>query len=424
MRDSDAHTSQFSPDTPRKSRPRADLSLSLPPLLVGRARKKQTTSAEKEQQQQQRQQSPIFSLAQLPIDVGVIIVSKLPVKSKAHLTMVENKELARWVRQGLFEESSSCARRLSKQKKKSDKSATEEEKEDEEETRSGRNKKQRLFFSPFREETSEGIYGEASDEDVRLYVKAMAERCEISERMRASLVAGLLNSSESGRRGKDRVTEMAKLPMGLRRLKQLTSAREREYGEVEDVEDEEEEGGGGGGEEHAAGEEQGEGFAMLVGEGDVENVVDVDHDDGEEEFSIIEGDTLRRECENLRAVVEKWSPEKIGETLALVLEKELQTFRTTKEARDRTGEEEVRRMLEQEREKERMEEEGTHGTNDDANDDPFGTPRQFDAFHFNAPADYEEEMAAYREDGAFENDVDDSDDEDTTNDEGGERQNG
>ena len=243
----------------------------------------------------------------------------------------------------------------------------------------------------------------------------MAERCEISECMRASLVAGLLNSSESGRRGKDRVTEMAKLPMGLRRLKQLTSAREREYGEVEDVEDEEEEGGGG--EEHAAGEEQGEGFAMLVGEGDVENIVDVDHDDGEEEFSIIEGDTLRRECENLRAVVEKWSPEKIGETLALVLEKELQTFRTTKEARDRTGEEEVRRMLEQEREKERMEKEGTHGTNDDANDDPFGTPRQFDAFHFNAPADYEEEMAAYREDGAFENDVDDSDDEDTTNDE-------
>jgi len=230
----------------------------------------------------------------------------------------------------------------------------------------------------------------------------------------------LLNSSESGRRGKDRVTEMAKLPMGLRRLKQLTNAREREYGEVQDVEDEEEEGGGGGGggeEEHATGEEQDEGFAMLVGEGDVENFVDVDHDDGEEVFSIIEGDTLRRECENLRAVVEKWSPEKIGETLALVLEKELQTFRTTKEARDRTGEEEVRRMLEQEREKERMEEEGTHGTNDDANDDPFGTPRQFDAFHFNAPADYEEEMAAYREDGAFENDVDDSDDEDTTNDE-------
>jgi len=418
MRDSDAHTSQFSPDTPRKSRPRADLSLSLPSLLVGRARKKQTfsttTSAEKEQQQQR--QSPIFSLAQLPIDVGVIIVSKLPVKSKAHLIMLENKELARWVRQGLFEESSSCARRLSKQKKKSGKSATEEEKEDEE-TRSGRNKKQRLFFSPFREETSEGIYGEASDEDVRLYVKAMAERCEISERMRASLVAGLLNSSESGRRGKDRVTEMAKLPMGLRRLKQLTNARDREYGEVQDVEDEEEEGGGGGGEEHAAGEEQGEGFAMLVGEGDVENVVDVDNDDGEEVFSIIEGDTLRRECENLRAVVEKWSPEKIGETLALVLEKELQTFRTTKETRDRTGEEEVRRMLEQEREKERMEEEGTHGTNDDANADPFGTPRQFDAFHFNAPADYEEEMAAYREDGAFENDVDDSDDEDTTNDE-------
>ena len=419
MRDSDAHTSQFSPDTPRKSRPRADLSLSLPPLLVGRARKKQTfsttTSAEKEQKQQR--QSPIFSLAQLPIDVGVIIVSKLPVKSKAHLTMLENKELARWVRQGLFEESSSCARRLSKQKKKSGKSATEEEKEDEE-TISGRNKKQRLFFSPFREETSEGIYDEASDEDVRLYVKAMAERCEISERMRASLVAGLLNSSESGRRGKDRVTEMAKLPMGLRRLKQLTNAREREYGEVEDVEDEGEEGeGGGGGEEHAAGEEQGEGFAMLVGEGDVENIVDVDNDDGEEDFSIIEGDTLRRECENLRAVVEKWSPEKIGETLALVLEKELQTFRTTKEARDRTGEEEVRRMLEQEREKERMDEEGTHVTNDDANDDPFGTPRQFDAFHFNAPADYEEEMAAYREDGAFENDIDDSDDEDTTNDE-------
>ena len=54
------------------------------------------------------------SLSSLPIDVGVIIVSKLPVKSKAHLTMLENKELARWVRQGLFEESSKCAKELSK----------------------------------------------------------------------------------------------------------------------------------------------------------------------------------------------------------------------------------------------------------------------------------------------------------------------
>ena len=99
---------------------------------------------------------------------------------------------------------------------------------------------------------------------------------------------------------------------------------------------------------------------MYVEEDDDEGNNELDDED-EKEFSVIEGDALRRECENLRAVVEKWSPEDIGETLAIVLEKELQTFRTTKEARDRTGEEEVRRMLEQEREKRRKKEEETDG---------------------------------------------------------------
>ena len=72
-----------------------------------------------------------------------------------------------------------------------------------------------VYFSPFREETSaRGVFAEATDEDVQLYVKSMAERCKISKHMRGSLVAGLLNSSECGRRGKDRVSEMAKLPDG------------------------------------------------------------------------------------------------------------------------------------------------------------------------------------------------------------------
>ena len=38
---------------------------------------------------------------------------------------------------------------------------------------------------------------------------------------------------------------------------------------------------------------------------------------------------------------------------------------------------------------------------DTRDDDPFGTPHQFDAFHFNAPADNDEEMAAFQQDGAF-----------------------
>ena len=247
---------------------------------------------------------------------------------------------------------------------------------------------------------------------MQLYVKSMAERCEISKHMRGTLVAGLLNSSECGRRGKDRVSEMAKLPMGLRRLKQLTKATERKYAEVAGVEEDEEE-------EREDGQEEEEGIDLYVEEDDDEGNNELDDED-EKEFSVIEGDALRRECENLRAVVEKWSPEDIGETLAIVLEKELQTFRTTKEARDRTGEEEVRRMLEQERKKRRKKEEETDGAEvdgdedpDTRDDDPFGTPHQFDAFHFNAPADYDEEIAAFQQDGAFENDIDDSDDEDT-----------
>ena len=99
--------------------------------------------------------------------------------------------------------------------------------------------------------------------------------------MRASLVAGLLSSSECGRRGRDRVTEMAKQPMGLRRLKQLTKARERLYAIVGDVEE-------------------------AVRDERNDEMEGVDEDEDEDEFSLIESDTLRRECENLRAVVEEW----------------------------------------------------------------------------------------------------------------------
>lgn len=403
MRDAHMPFSHFSPNTPRKSRFGECFGLQ-PPLLVGGSSRRPIPSSatlkeEDAEDEEKRTKNAKSSLASLPIDVGVIIVSKLPVKSKAHLTMLENKELARWVRQGLFEESSKCAKELSK--------------------KSGKKQllQKAVYFSPFREETSaRGVFAEATDEDVQLYVKSMAERCEISKHMRGSLVAGLLNSSECGRRGKDRVSEMAKLPMGLRRLKQLTKATERKYAEVAGVEEDEEE-------EREDGQEEEEGIDLYVEEDDDEGNNELDDED-EKEFSVIEGDALRRECENLRAVVEKWSPEDIGETLAIVLEKELQTFRTTKEARDRTGEEEVRRMLEQEREKRRKKEEETDGAEvdgdedpDTRDDDPFGTPHQFDAFHYNAPADYDEEIAAFQQDGAFENDIDDSDDEDTTNDE-------
>ena len=71
-----------------------------------------TLKEEDAEDEEKRTKNAKSSLASLPIDVGVIIVSKLPVKSKAHLTMLENKELARWVRQGLFEESSKCAKEL------------------------------------------------------------------------------------------------------------------------------------------------------------------------------------------------------------------------------------------------------------------------------------------------------------------------
>ena len=129
---------------------------------------KTTTTTRKKEQKNAKS-----SLASLPItDVGVIIVSKLPVKSKAHLTMLENKELARWVRQGLFEESSKCAKELSK--------------------KSGKKQllQKAVYFSPFREETSKrGVFAEATDEDVQLYVKSMAERCDF-EAQRGSLVAG------------------------------------------------------------------------------------------------------------------------------------------------------------------------------------------------------------------------------------------
>ena len=303
--------------------------------------------------------------------------------------MLGNKELARWVRMNLFVESTKCAASLSSCEAGRGAGAE-------------KGQQQQLLFCPFREETSEkGTFTEATDEDVRLYVKAMAEKCEVSERMRASLVAGLLSSSECGRRGRDRVTEMAKQPMGLRRLKQLTKARERSYAIVGDVEE-----------------------AVRDERNDEMEGVDEDEDEGEDEFSLIESDTLRRECENLRAVVEEWSPEDIGETLASVLEKELQTFRTTKEARLRTAEEEVRRLLDEEREKERDEkkEEDNDELDEDEDadtrdEDPFETPRQFDPFHYNAPADYVEEMTAYQEDGVFEIDTDGSEDEDMRNDE-------
>ena len=298
MRDAHVPFSHFSPNTPRKSRFGECFGLQ-PPLLVGGSSRRPIPSSAtlKEDEEKRTKNDAKSSLASLPIDVGVIIVSKLPVKSKAHLTMLENKELARWVRQGLFEESSKCAKELSK--------------------KSGKKQllQKAVYFSPFREETSaRGVFAEATDEDVQLYVKSMAERCEISKHMRGTLVAGLLNSSECGRRGKDRVSEMAKLPMGLRRLKQLTKATERKYAEFAGVEEDE-------GEEREDGQEEEEGIDLYVEEDDDEGNNELDDED-EKEFSVIEGDALRRECENLRAVVEKWSPEDIGETLAIVLEKE------------------------------------------------------------------------------------------------------
>ena len=383
MRDSHPLVAPFSPTTTRKSRARAGSN-------VGSERERRDTLLAKKDDDANDDDAKIhrtFSLASLPMDIGVSIVAKLPVKSKALLTMLGNKELARWVRMNLFVESTKCAASLSSCEAGRGAGAE-------------KGQQQQLLFCPFREETSEkGTFTEATDEDVRLYVKAMAEKCEVSERMRASLVAGLLSSSECGRRGRDRVTEMAKQPMGLRRLKQLTKARERSYAIVGDVEE-------------------------AVRDERNDEMEGVDEDEGEDEFSLIESDTLRRECENLRAVVEEWSPEDIGETLASVLEKELQTFRTTKEARLRTAEEEVRRLLDEEREKERDEkkEEDNDELDEDEDadtrdEDPFETPRQFDPFHYNAPADYVEEMTAYQEDGVFENDTDGSEDEDMRNDE-------
>ena len=388
MRDSHPLVAPFSPITPRKSRARAGSN-------VGSEREgRDTLLAKKDDDDDDDDDAKIhrkFSLASLPMDIGVSIVAKLPVKSKALLTMLGNKELARWVRMNLFVESTKCAASLSSCEAGRGAGAEKGQQQQQQ---------QQLLFCPFREETSEkGTFTEATDEDVRLYVKAMAEKCEVSERMRASLVAGLLSSSECGRRGRDRVTEMAKQPMGLRRLKQLTKARERSYAIVGDVEE-------------------------AVRDERNDEMEGVDEDEDEDEFSLIESDTLRRECENLRAVVEEWSPEDIGETLASVLEKELQTFRTTKEARLRTAEEEVRRMLEEEREKERDEkkEEDNDELDEDEDadardEDPFETPPQFDPFHYNAPADYVEEMTAYQEDGVFENDTDGSEDEDMRNDE-------
>ena len=221
MRDSHPLVAPFSPITPRKSRARAGSN-------VGSEREgRDTLLAKKDDDDDDAKIHRKFSLASLPMDIGVSIVAKLPVKSKALLTMLGNKELARWVRMNLFVESTKCAASLSSCE--AGRGAGAEK---------GQQQQQQLLFCPFREETSEkGTFTEATDEDVRLYVKAMAEKCEVSERMRASLVAGLLSSSECGRRGRDRVTEMAKQPMGLRRLKQLTKARERSYAIVGDVEE-------------------------------------------------------------------------------------------------------------------------------------------------------------------------------------------
>ena len=58
----------------------------------------------------------------------------------------------------------------------------------------------------------------------------------------------------------------------------------------------------------------------------------VDEDEDEDEFSLIESDTLRRECENLRAVGRRVVA---GKSIRLVppkIAKELQTLRITKEA--------------------------------------------------------------------------------------------
>ena len=100
-------------------------------------------------------------------------------------------------------------------------------------------------------------------------------------------IAELLRVREEGR---DRVTEMAKQPMGLRRLKQLTKARERSYAIVGDVEE-------------------------AVRDERNDEMEGVDEDEDEDEFSLIESDTLRRECENLRARLLKSGRRKISARL-------------------------------------------------------------------------------------------------------------
>ena len=169
MRDSHPLVAPFSPITPRKSRARAGSN-------VGSEREGRDTLLAKKDDDDDDDDAKIhrkFSLASLPMDIGVSIVAKLPVKSKALLTMLGNKELARWVRMNLFVESTKCAASLSSCEAGRGAGAEKGQQQQQQ---------QQLLFCPFREETSEkGTFTEATDEDVRLYVKAMAEKCEVSE---------------------------------------------------------------------------------------------------------------------------------------------------------------------------------------------------------------------------------------------------
>jgi hypothetical protein len=314
--------------------------------------------------------------SKLPLDISLIIVAKLPTKEKAAMARC-SRELARWIRCALFVESAKAAAGMTCNVNRS----------------TAKEASKFGLFEPFSWQDEGGRTRVAKDEDVQSYVKAVSEKCGVSEEMKPSLVAGLLAASECGKAGRAMFLKLTK-PIGLRRLR---AEIERDLGGFED-EDEDEE--------------------------------DRDVRDGGG-FSVIDGKMLRRECENLRAVTKEWSAADIGETLAMLLDKELRTFRSTKEARDRTGEEEARRII-------ALKDGETDDVDDDDDDDdenniigddPFETPGELvfenhfapDPYHFNAPAFAHEqnanvgdddEFTSFQNEGVFGNESDDDDNDD------------
>ena len=134
-------------------------------------------------------------------------------------------------------------------------------KRDEGEEEEGEAQRRRACFQPF-----EGpkVEKKATDEDVREYVMAVSECYDVDKEMKPSLVVGLLSATECCKESRERTFRLER-PITLRWLK------------------------------HA--------FAEARRGSD---------DEGEEEegplFSVIDGLTLRRECENLRAVTKTWTP--------------------------------------------------------------------------------------------------------------------